>query len=68
LSIYDHSVNWGSITSVVDSGTGEPDEGWSVTSDSGFDYSRPVVIRCPSHLHSFSSDRNRFKRLSAQVE
>ncbi len=27
LSIYDHSVNWGGITSVVDSVTGEPDEG-----------------------------------------
>ena len=37
---FSHSLSWGGITSVVNLGTGEPITNWSVTSESGFDYSQ----------------------------
>ena len=33
---------WGGVTGVTDAATGEPIDDWSVTSDSGFDYSKPA--------------------------
>jgi hypothetical protein len=41
-ALYEHTINWGGISSVVDSVTGEPDTDWSVTSASGFDYTNAV--------------------------
>ena len=40
---FGHTLRWGGITSVVDSATGQPIESWAVTSDTGFDYSKPFV-------------------------
>jgi hypothetical protein len=37
-----HTLAWGGITSVTNASTGEPITDWTVTSDSGFDYSRGV--------------------------
>ncbi len=43
IADFSHTMAWGGITSVTDDSNGEPIIGWSVTSDSGFDYSKPAV-------------------------
>ena len=37
-----HTLLWGGIESVTDDATGEAVDGWTVTSASGFDYSKPA--------------------------
>ena len=44
------TVTWGGITSLTDAVTGATLTGWSVQSDSGFDYSRPFPIPEPATL------------------
>jgi hypothetical protein len=39
---FSHTLKWGGITSVTDANTGEPIDGWTITSASGFDYSQPA--------------------------
>ncbi|MBI3840315.1 MAG: hypothetical protein HY288_20530 [Planctomycetia bacterium] len=39
---FSKTLTWGGITSVTDAYTGEPIEGWTITSASGFDYSKPA--------------------------
>ena len=39
---FSHTLLWGGITSVTDDATGEPVDGWTLTSASGFDYSKPA--------------------------
>jgi hypothetical protein len=42
IADFSHTLSWGGITSVTDS-DGNPITDWTVTSDSGFDYSQPFV-------------------------
>jgi hypothetical protein len=42
-AFFGHTVSWGGIDSVTDAATGDVIQDWSVTSDSGFDYSKPFV-------------------------
>ena len=42
FSGFAHTLSWGGIMSVTDSVTGQPVEGWTVTSASGFDYTRTI--------------------------
>jgi hypothetical protein len=44
---YAHTLAWGGIDSVTDD-NGNPVTGWSVTSDSGFDYSKPYNVPEPA--------------------
>jgi hypothetical protein len=44
------TLEWGGITSVTNARTGEPITDWSVTSESGFDYSQVFPIPEPSAL------------------
>jgi hypothetical protein len=48
-----NTISWGGIDSVTDAVTGEPIENWSITSESGFDYSRPFPVPEPSSLALF---------------
>jgi hypothetical protein len=41
-ALFSHTLSWGGITSVTNGVTGEPITGWTVTSASGFDYTRTV--------------------------
>lgn len=43
VGIIRNSIHWGGIESVTDADTGEVYEDWTITSDSGFDYSKPFV-------------------------
>ncbi|MDZ4659697.1 MAG: PEP-CTERM sorting domain-containing protein [Bythopirellula sp.] len=45
---YGHTLRWGGITSVTDAATGEPIEGWTMTSASGFDYAHPAPVPEPA--------------------
>ncbi len=45
---FEHTLEWGGITSVTRASTGEPIIDWSVTSESGFDYSQVFPIPEPS--------------------
>jgi hypothetical protein len=46
-----NTLSWGGITSISNAMTGEPIEGWTITSESGFDYSLVFLIPEPSsHL------------------
>jgi len=47
---YSRTLNWGGITSVVDMATGEEVQGWTVSSASGFDYSKPFGVPEPSSI------------------
>lgn len=47
---YFNSLTWGGITGVFNAETGEPVENWTITSESGFDYSRPYEVPEPSSL------------------
>lgn len=40
---FSRTLTWGGIKSVVVAATGEPVENWTITSESGFDYSKPFV-------------------------
>jgi hypothetical protein len=40
---YHDTLTWGGITSLVNAATGEPVENWTITSESGLDYSKPFV-------------------------
>jgi hypothetical protein len=42
------TFKWGGITGVYDAETGELVEDWTITSDSGFDYSQPYTVPEPS--------------------
>lgn len=44
------SLTWGGITGVVNAETGEPITDWTITSESGFDYSRPFAVPEPSSI------------------
>ncbi|MBA3481814.1 MAG: hypothetical protein H0T51_08370 [Pirellulales bacterium] len=48
--VYSNTLTWGGITSVRDAETGELIEDWTITSESGFDYSRPYVVPETSSL------------------
>jgi hypothetical protein len=41
-ALFSHTLTWGGITSVTNGVTDEPITGWTVTSTSGFDYTRTV--------------------------
>jgi hypothetical protein len=43
-----HTLRWGGITSVVDADTGLPVTEWTLTSESGFDWTRPAVVPEPA--------------------
>jgi hypothetical protein len=45
---YGHTLRWGGITSVTDAQSGEPIEGWAITSASGFDYAHPAPVPEPA--------------------
>ena len=47
---FENTLEWGGITSVTRASTGEPITDWSVTSESGFDYSQVFPIPEPSVL------------------
>ena len=42
------TLSWGGITSVRDALTGEPIDDWTITSESGFDYSKPFGVPEPT--------------------
>jgi hypothetical protein len=42
-----NTLSWGGITSVRDGITGEPIDDWTITSESGFDYSKPFPVPEP---------------------
>jgi hypothetical protein len=46
---FEHTFSWGGVTSVTDAVTGAPITDWTLTSDSGFDYSHPAAPE-PSSL------------------
>jgi hypothetical protein len=50
LGDFGGSIHWGGIESVRNATTGEVYTDWTVTSDSGFDYSRPFPVPEPSSL------------------
>jgi hypothetical protein len=39
---FSNTLNWGGIVRVTNNVTGEPIQDWTITSESGFDYSQPV--------------------------
>jgi hypothetical protein len=45
---FQHTLLWGGIESVRDATTGAPITDWTITSDSGFDYSKPADVPEPS--------------------
>ena len=45
---FQHTLRWGGIESVRDATTGEPITDWTITSDSGFDYSKPADVPEPT--------------------
>ncbi len=47
-SDYSHTLRWGGITSITDFETGEVLSGWTIKSDSGFDYSLPAPVPLPA--------------------
>ena len=47
---FQHTLRWGGVTSVVNADTGMPLEGWTLTSESGFDWSKPYPVPEPSSL------------------
>ena len=47
---FENTLEWGGITSVTDADTGEPITDWSVTSESGFDYSQVYPAPLPSSV------------------
>jgi hypothetical protein len=44
---FSNTLTWGGITSVRDALTGEPVEDWTITSESGFDYSKSYEQQVP---------------------
>ena len=46
-SDFGSTVTWGGITSVADVATGAVLDGWTIRSDSGFDYSHPYPVPEP---------------------
>lgn len=50
---FQHTLLWGGIESVRDATTGAPITDWTITSDSGFDYSKPADVPEPSSLTLF---------------
>jgi hypothetical protein len=44
------SIHWGGIESVTNAATGEVLTGWTITSESGFDYSQPFPVPEPTSL------------------
>jgi hypothetical protein len=49
------SIHWGGIESVTNAATGELLTGWTITSDSGFDYSKPFEVPEPSSVLLFAT-------------
>jgi hypothetical protein len=45
---FTHTVSWGGISEITDHATGEVIDNWTITSESGFDYSRPFPVPEPS--------------------
>jgi len=45
---FGNTLRWGGITSVTDAATGEPIEGWTITSASGFDYAHAAPVPEPT--------------------
>jgi hypothetical protein len=39
---FGQSLRWGGVSGVIDTETGQPVTDWTITSESGFDYSQPV--------------------------
>jgi len=50
LADYFETIKWDGLTSVVNTETGELVENWSISSESGFDYSQPYQIPEPSSI------------------
>lgn len=50
ISDLSHTLRWGGITSVVDADTGEPITDWTLTSESGFDWTHAAVPEPSSGL------------------
>lgn len=48
ISDASHTLRWGGISSVVDADTGLPVADWTLTSESGFDWTQPAVIPEPT--------------------
>jgi hypothetical protein len=44
---FEHTFRWGGIESVIDTFTGQPLEGWTIESESGFDYSKSYNEQVP---------------------
>ena len=49
-SDFSHTLRWGGVTSITDFETGEVLSGWTIRSDSGFDYSMPAPVPLPATL------------------
>lgn len=47
---FSRSLHWGGIQSVEDAETGEVIDDWTITSESGFDYSKPFGVPEPSSI------------------
>jgi hypothetical protein len=45
-----NTISWGGIDSVTDADTGLPIDNWMITSESGFDYSKPYVVPEPTSV------------------
>jgi hypothetical protein len=50
LGFFRGSIHWGGIQSVTNGATGEVLTDWTITSDSGFDYSKPFPVPEPSSI------------------
>jgi hypothetical protein len=51
---FGHTLTWGGIDSVTDATTGEALDGWTFTSESGVDYSKPISVPEPATLKLFA--------------
>jgi hypothetical protein len=47
---FTHTLSWGGITQITDHATGAVIDDWTITSESGFDYSKPFPVPEPSTL------------------
>jgi hypothetical protein len=47
FALFSDTLRWGGISSVIDGNTGNVINDWTVTSQSGFDYSQPAPVAVP---------------------
>jgi hypothetical protein len=47
FALFSDTLRWGGISSVIDGNTGNMISNWTVTSQSGFDYSQPAPVAAP---------------------